>query len=161
MVTRKYFVVAIVSAALGAGLFAFAQSAVRPILHSSAFSFSSLPVELKPSGERRQVFDAPTATLDRLECHVTTLNPGESPHPAHRHPEEELMVLKEGTLEEVQNGVTNRVEAGGVIFCASNERHGMKNIGTNRATYYVLKFYPHGLDTNRLDDAAAPSKLAK
>ncbi len=43
------------------------------------------------------------------------------------------------------NGVTNRVEAGGIIFCASNEMHGMRNIGTNRATYYVFKWYPHDL----------------
>jgi hypothetical protein len=54
-------------------------------------------------------------------------------------------------IEEVQRGVTNRVEAGGVIFCASNEMHGMRNIGSNRATYYVLKFYPTGLNTNRIN----------
>jgi quercetin dioxygenase-like cupin family protein len=56
------------------------------------------------------------------------------------------MFVKEGVIEEVQNGsTTNRVEAGGIIFCASNEEHGMRNIGTNRATYFVLKIYPHDL----------------
>ena len=104
-----------------------------------------MKVETTKTGERRNVFDSPTATLERIECHVTTLNPGESPHAAHHHPEEELMFLKEGTVEEMQNGVTNRVEAGGIIFCASNEEHGMRNTGTNRATYFVLKFYPHDL----------------
>ena len=55
------------------------------------------------------------------------------------------MILKEGTLEAVQNDRTNRVEAGGIIFEASNELHGVRNIGTNRATYYVIKFRPHDL----------------
>ena len=69
-----------------------------------------MKVETTKTGERRTVFDAPTPTLERFECHITTLNPGESPHAAHQHPEEELMILKEGTVEEMQNGVTNRVE---------------------------------------------------
>jgi len=45
----------------------------------------------------------------------------------------------------VQGEQTNIVEAGGIIFEASNELHGLRNIGTNRATYFVLKFYPHDL----------------
>jgi quercetin dioxygenase-like cupin family protein len=134
-----------------------AQTAARPIMHSGVFNWNNLKAETKPTGERRQVFDSATATLDRLESHITTLNPGEAPHAAHRHPEEEVMILKEGVIEEVLNGQTNRVEAGGVIFCASNEMHGMRNIGTNRAIYYVLKWFPHGLNTNRIA-VAAPGK---
>lgn len=137
---------------------AVAQDAAKPVQHSHVFNWSDTQPVATKTGERRGVFDAPTLTLDRLECHITTLNPGESPHPAHRHPEEEIMIVKEGVIEEVQNGVTNRVEPGGIIFCASNEMHGMKNIGTNRATYFVFKIYPHGLDTNR--PAAASAKPA-
>ena len=91
-------------------------------------------------GERRDVFNAPTATLDNFECHITTLNPGEIPHPAHHHPDEELIVLKEGTLNVTISGRTQRVGPGAVIFFASNEVHGMKNVGTTRATYYVFRF---------------------
>jgi quercetin dioxygenase-like cupin family protein len=149
---------AIVSACIFVAAVALAQTAAKPPLHSSVFNWSGMKAEPTKVGERRGVFDAPTATLDRLECHITTLNPGESPHPAHRHPEEELMIVKEGTIEEVLNGVTNRVEVGGIIFCASNELHGMKNIGTNRATYFVFKIYPHGLNTNRLDEVVTPAK---
>jgi XRE family transcriptional regulator, regulator of sulfur utilization len=145
MITRRDFAVAAVSIFTTAAVIAFAQSAAKPLMHSSVFHWNNLKVETTKTGERRQVFDASTATLDKFECHITTLNPGESPHAAHHHPEEELMILKEGTVEEMQNGVTNRVEAGGIIFCASNEEHGMRNIGTNRATYFVFKFYPHDL----------------
>jgi XRE family transcriptional regulator, regulator of sulfur utilization len=143
LASRNSFIVAASALVLGA-VVALAQSVAKPILHSSVFHWNSLNVEVKPTGERRQVFDAPTATLDRLESHITTLNPGEAPHAAHQHPEEELFILKEGTLEVMQNGRTNRVEAGGMIFCAANEPHGWRNVGTNRAVYYVVKWVVPG-----------------
>jgi XRE family transcriptional regulator, regulator of sulfur utilization len=158
MLARRDFLVAAVAIFATAGVVVLAQTAARPVMRSGVFNWSSLKAETRPTGERRQVFDSRTATLDRFECHITTLNPGEAPHAAHRHPEEEVMIVKEGTIEEVQNGVTNRVEPGGIIFCASNEWHGMKNLGTNRATYFVFKFFPPGLNTNRLDDPVPAAK---
>ncbi|MFM2295708.1 MAG: hypothetical protein RLZZ350_2121 [Verrucomicrobiota bacterium] len=145
MITRRDFTVAAVSVFVTVAFVALAQPVVKPLLHSTVFNWSELKSETKPTGERRQVFDAATATLERFESHVTTLNPGEIPHAPHRHTEEELMLLKEGTLEAVLEGKTNRVDAGGMIFCASGELHGFRNVGTNRATYYVFKFYPHDL----------------
>ena len=114
-------------------------------VHSRVFLWDGLKVERTKTGERRNVVDMPTETLTRFECHVTTLEPGEAPHAPHRHPEDELLIIKEGTVEAMQEGRTNVVAAGGVIFESSNEFHGLRNIGTNRATYYVLKWYPHDL----------------
>jgi uncharacterized cupin superfamily protein len=114
-------------------------------MHSSVFNWADLKVTPTKQGERRAVFDAPTPTLANFECHITTLNPGESPHAPHHHADEEVMIIKEGTLAAFQGDKTNIVEAGGIIFEASNELHGMKNIGTNRATYFVLKYAPHDL----------------
>jgi len=145
MITRRDFLVAALAIGATLAVVACAQTAAKPLMRSCIFQWAALKVEPTKTGERRGVFDAPTPTLARFEMHITTLNPGESPHAPHRHPEEEMMILKEGTVEEMQNGVTNRVETGGIIFCASNELHGMRNIGTNRATYYVLKWYPHDL----------------
>jgi uncharacterized cupin superfamily protein len=114
-------------------------------MHSCVFNWADLKATPTKMGERRGVFDAPTPTLANFECHITTLNPGESPHAPHQHADEELMVVKEGTLAALQGGKTNIVEAGGIIFEASNELHGLRNIGTNRATYFVFKFVPHDL----------------
>ena len=146
MLTPRDFIVATVAVFGTVAVMAFAQSTKpKPVMHSSVFAWDNLKVESKPTGERREVFDAPTATLDRFECHITTLNPGEAPHAPHRHPEEEMMILKEGTLDVLQNDKTTRLEAGGIIFCASNELHGLRNVGKDRATYFVFKFYPPGL----------------
>ena len=115
------------------------------MMHSRTFTWADLKVTPTKVGERRSVFDAPTPTLANFECHITTLNPGEVPHPPHRHADEELMIVKEGTVEALQDGQTNIVTAGGLIFEASNELHGLRNVGTNRATYFVIRFMPHDL----------------
>jgi quercetin dioxygenase-like cupin family protein len=144
MITHRDLLVATVAAFTAvAAVLVLAQSAGRPVMHSSVFNWADVkPVPTK-TGERRAVFDAPTPTLANFECHITTLNPGEAPHAAHRHADEELLIVKEGTLAALQGGKTNVVEAGGIIFQASNELHGLRNIGTNRATYYVFKFVTH------------------
>ncbi len=122
-----------------------ASVTVKPPMHSRIFQWSDMPAQPSNIGALRNFFDSPTATLENLSCHVTTLDPGKEPHPAHRHPEEELLIIKEGTLEVVQNGVTNQVGAGGMVFCASNELHGWRNSSTNPVTYYVIHISPHDL----------------
>ena len=146
MITRRDLLVAAVAISATVAFVALAQTAAtKPVMHSSVFNWKDMKVETTATGERRAVFDAPVATLDRFECHITTINPGESPHAGHKHPEEELLILQEGTVEAVQNGTTNRVEAGGMIFEASNEYHSVRNIGSTPATYFVFKWYPRDL----------------
>jgi len=151
MTTRHKMAVALLSAAASLAAVAAAQSGA-PIMRSRVFDSVHIKPEITKAGERRAVFDAPTATLERFESHVTTLNPGQSLHPPHKHVEEELMIVREGTLEATLNGQATRVEVGGMIFCASGELHGLKNVGTTRATYYVIKWFPHDLPkTGRSD----------
>jgi len=145
MITRRDLVVAGIAAFTAVAVMAVAQSATKPIMHSAVFNWANLKATPTKTGERRSVFDAPTPTLSNLECHITTLNPGEAPHAPHRHADEELMIVKEGTLAAIQGDQTNVVEVGGIIFEASNELHGLRNIGTNRATYFVIKYVPHDL----------------
>jgi XRE family transcriptional regulator, regulator of sulfur utilization len=123
----------------------FAQTSLKPAMHSCVFRWEDLKAEPTKAGARREVFDERTATMDRLECHVTTLNPGEAPHAGHHHPEEELVFIREGTMEIIQNTTTNRVGPGAVIFEASNEYHSLRNVGQTTAMYYVVKLYPPGL----------------
>ncbi len=122
--------------------------------------FDSVHIKAEPTktGERREVFDAPTATLERFASHITTLNPGEAPHPAHRHPEEELMIVKEGTLEVMLNGQPTRVEVGGMIFCASNELHGIRNVGKTPRDLLRDQVVPARHAEDRRGDAGADAR---
>jgi quercetin dioxygenase-like cupin family protein len=112
----------------------------QPPLSSTVYDWNTIKAEPTKTGEKRQFLQAPTPTLDELELHVTTLNPGEAPHPPHQHPEEELIIIKEGMVESTVNGITTRIGPGSVIFQASNQLHGLKNVGTTKAVYHVIKW---------------------
>jgi quercetin dioxygenase-like cupin family protein len=126
---------------------------LKAALRSSVFDWNAMEVKREKYGARRQVLQSPTATLDELEGHATTINPGESPHAPHRHPEEELMILKEGTVEALVAGETRRVGPGSVIFQASGDLHGLRNVGETQATYHVFRWKSPG------GPQAAPSAM--
>ena len=131
----KLTLVVLVSAALGAAATLIAQ---KPALHSTVFDWTTADTKPNAWGAVRQVMRDRTPTLDELEIHISTLKPGQSPHAPHQHQHEELLILKEGTLETFQSGTTRRVGAGGIIFQASNEMHNVTNVGQTPATYYVI-----------------------
>ena len=106
---------------------------------SAVFDWAKLEVTKTATGERRSIVDRPTPTMTRFESHVTTLEAGLVPHAAHRHPDEEIVIVKEGTLEVTINGKTQRAGQGSMFLFASNEMHGMKNVGEGRATYFVIR----------------------
>jgi quercetin dioxygenase-like cupin family protein len=93
-----------------------AEPTAKPAMPSTVLDWARLAVKPTKTGERRELFDGPTSTLRNFEGHVTTIKPGEVPHAAHRHPDEEMIIIKEGTLEVTINGTTQRAGAGSVFF---------------------------------------------
>ena len=106
----------------------------------SVWNWASLEARTTDVGTYRQVARGPTATLDELEIHVTTLNPGLSSHPPHRHPNEELVIVREGQVEVLSDGRWVRAGPGSVVFNASNSEHALRNVGTMPATYHVINW---------------------
>lgn len=119
-------------------------------MSSQVFDWEKLTAKNTAKGQVRKVCQAPTATLDELECHITTLNPGEEAHPPHQHPDEELIVVKEGTVESLVNGQLVRIGPGSVIFQAANQMHSIRNVGDTPATYHVIKWNSPGMLKGRL-----------
>ncbi len=106
---------------------------------STVFHWDKFEAKPTATGARREIVNSPTTTLASWEGHITTLKPGVMPHAAHRHPDEELIVVKEGLMEATINGVAQRGGPGSIFFYGSNDEHGMKNVGTTDATYYVFR----------------------
>jgi quercetin dioxygenase-like cupin family protein len=110
------------------------------VLPSKVYEFDKLPVKTNPKthAQSRQVFHGTTHTGCPLDLHITTLPPGQMPHAAHSHEHEEMMFIKEGTLQATINGHNYTAGPGSVIYVASNEMHGLKNVGDTPAQYFVL-----------------------
>jgi len=68
------------------------------------------------------------------------LKPGMSPHPPHQHPEEEFMVITEGSGEIVVDGKTTKVAAGSMMYCAAGKLHGIVNTGKVPLLFYFYKW---------------------
>ena len=109
-------------------------------LASTVIDTNSLPVETMPFGARRSVFNGPTHTLKNFESHITTVNPGQQAHPPHTHGNEEMLLVKDGTLEVTIKGRVYTAGPGAIIFYAPNDLHGTHNAGSTPVTYYVFSW---------------------
>jgi len=106
------------------------------------YPFEKLGVHTSNSAEIRTVLKGKLASGESLEVHETTLPPGTSPHPPHHHEHSEMWLIREGTVEITVNGTSNRIGPGSVGFVRSNDEHGIKNVGTTPATYFVVAVGP-------------------
>jgi quercetin dioxygenase-like cupin family protein len=140
MITRRDILVALIAISSTLCAIAVAVAQKSPVLQTSVFAWDSVPAKPTEVGSVRSFFRSPTATLEELELHVTTLHPGQASHPPHQHPNEELVIVKEGTLEAYVNGEWKKAGPGSVIFNASNQLHGVRNAGTGPATYHVINW---------------------
>ena len=77
--------------------------------------------------------------ITNIEVHETKLDPGKAPHPPHRHPNAEFLCVRQGSLEFTSDAAPVTVAAGGTIYCAPNQLHGVHNNGDTQAIYFVLE----------------------
>jgi len=139
--TRREMCLLFPSALLPA-LLAKGQSEQPASLPSAMYPFGKLGVHTSNSAEIRTVLKGKLASGESLEVHETTLPPGTSPHPPHHHEHSEMWLIREGTVEITVNGTSNRIGPGSVGFVRSNDEHGIKNVGTTPATYFVVAVGP-------------------
>jgi quercetin dioxygenase-like cupin family protein len=132
------------------------------ILTTTNVDWDSLTTNPSAVGHSSPVFDNPTVAMDKLEVHITTLNPGMESHPVHRHSWEEMLLVKEGDFEVSINGVKHHAGPGSLVFFATNDPHNAKNVGAKPGTYYVINFVTdlsHAADAKSAAEQAVPGKL--
>jgi mannose-6-phosphate isomerase-like protein (cupin superfamily) len=85
-------------------------------------------------------YNGPTDQLEGLCVGMGVVDPGASPHPPHRHPEEEFMIVASGTGEIECDGKATAVGPGAVMYCAGQVLHGITNTGKVPLTFYWSKW---------------------
>jgi quercetin dioxygenase-like cupin family protein len=107
--------------------------------HCTAFPLSEMP--LRYSGGGAPTHDIARGTVptgERIELHETTVEPGKMPHPEHKHPHEEFILVREGTMDFIYDGKSHILSPGSVGYTAPNQTHGFKNVGSTPATYFIF-----------------------
>lgn len=103
-------------------------------------------MEERDHAEIRSIMKGKLVTGESVEVHESTLPPNGFPHAPHHHAHSEIWLIREGTLQLTINGTPPVLGPGGLGFVRSNEEHGIRNVGTTTANYYVVAIGP-GADT--------------
>ena len=85
-------------------------------------------------------FNGPTDQLSGMVAGMCVLDPGSTPHPPHRHPEEEFMIVASGTGMIECAGKITEVGPGAMMYCAGDVVHGITNTGKVPLTFYWSKW---------------------
>jgi len=141
-ITRRDLCLLLPAALVPAALRPANAAAQEGALPSAMYPFEKLPVRTPNNAQIRDVLKGKLATGESLEVHETTLPPGGAPHAAHHHVHSEMWLIREGTVELTVNGTSYRLGPGSVGFVHSNDEHGIKNVGTTLATYFVVAVGP-------------------
>jgi len=120
------------------GLAAARAAAQKSVLPSKTYAYGDLAVHTNGPNRSRPILQGETHSGCPIELHETELAPGERPHPPHHHVHEEMVLVREGTLEVTISGKSVRLGPGSVGFVASNEEHGWRNVGNSNAKYWVI-----------------------
>jgi mannose-6-phosphate isomerase-like protein (cupin superfamily) len=105
----------------------------------------SIPLELDKgiNWKPLPIFRGSTPNLEDLACHVSALAPGHSPHPPHRHPEEELLLLLAGDVDLILPDSAEkriRLRCGEFVYYPAEFLHTIESAGDEPANYLMLKW---------------------
>lgn len=107
---------------------------------SRVYKFSEMKVSQSANGGwSRQIMHGTLPTGEYVAAHQTMLPPGQMPHPPHQHRDSEFVMIREGQLMFYNEGKPEPAGPGDVIYTASMKMHGMKNVGTTPAMYFVVE----------------------
>lgn len=110
-------------------------------LQSGVYYWNKLEPAKEDTRIRRQILDGKTFALANFEIHTSTLEPGKAPHPPHSHTDQdELMIVKEGTVKITIGNKSRILGPGSIAFTMPADEHGIENAGNTQATYFILKF---------------------
>ena len=123
---------------------AIAVESTTPKLLDGVLGIDDVIPELPPGCRVFVHYNGPTDQLSGMCTGMAVLDPGASPHPPHRHPEEEFLIIADGTAEIECDGKITPAGPGAIMYCAGNVLHGITNTGKVPLTFYWSKWTAKG-----------------
>ena len=90
-------------------------------------------------GDLKIYFDGSTEQLRELTVGSLVLKAGMVPHPPHQHPEEEIMLVTEGSGEITVEAQAYPVAPESMMYCSAQRLHGI-TAGAHGLTFYFYKW---------------------
>jgi mannose-6-phosphate isomerase-like protein (cupin superfamily) len=122
------------------GMAAFAMPGFGAKLPDGVMDEKKAKLTKESFGDHRSYYEGATDQLKSMTAGSLRLNAGASPHPPHSHPEEEFMLITEGTGEMTVDGKPVKVGPGVMMYCAANKLHGIVNTGKTPLLFYFWKW---------------------
>ncbi len=97
-------------------------------------------LDRQPFGDMRTFFKGATGQLKSMTVGSVALKAGAAPHPPHQHPEEEILLITEGSGEILLEGKKTAVKSGDLMYCAANRLHGITAAAAAPMTFYYFKW---------------------
>ena len=123
------------------GLPALMSAATGKKLENVTLPAAKAAVQKHPFGDQAIYFSGATDQLKFMEAGNLLLKAGMEPHPPHAHPEEEFLLVTEGSGVIMVDGKTMQVAPGSMMYCAANKSHHIKNTGKTPMLFYYYKWH--------------------
>jgi mannose-6-phosphate isomerase-like protein (cupin superfamily) len=124
-----------------------AQAADTPPkpLKSGIVSFDDAKAQQADWGEMRRYFTGETSGTKDVLTAVAIVKPGKSVHRAHRHAEEEYLILAEGSGTWSLDGKEFPAKRGDILYVEPWVYHGLTNTGAEQLIFVVVRFNSKGV----------------
>jgi len=107
--------------------------------HSKVFSYDAAPKRaFANGGGARDLLLGVLKTGEAVRVHESMQPEAAVPNPAHAIDHSEFIIVGEGTLAFIHDGVTETAGPGDVIFVAIGTLHQVKNVGKGPVKYAVI-----------------------
>lgn len=107
------------------------------------FRWQETPLQPGKPTSIQSVAQGALPTGEGVEMHNTVLAAGQEPHPPHHHEHSEWLLIREGQCEWLLDGKRVPAGPGDICYAASMQLHGIRNVGTVPARYFVMAVGPN------------------
>ncbi len=121
------------------------EGASRGPLRTGVMTWDQASSNAAKWGEMRTYFTGQTFGTTNMLTAIAVIKPGESVHPAHRHADEEFLVVQEGEGQWHVHGKEFPAKKGDVLYVEPWVFHGLVNTGKEPLTFFVVRWSNQGV----------------